>query len=359
MILALALLGVRSACAQAAASEWTLERVFSVGSAPDTTVLQRIRSLQLLRDGRLLIADAGARSIVVVDSSGRPRPPLGRMGSGPAEYRTPYALATLGDTIAVLDPGNGRIGLFRSNGTWAGSWMAQNITGGTDVRLYRVPGAEFFAYGTRRVGSQAVSTFIRHDSRGPRDTLATDPRPSDPEFGVVCQIAGGMSFFSTTLQSHHLRIPGPRGTLLDAEMTAYRIVQRTARGAVVTTFTGPASPVPISDGEWDSVGAELAKFHKEHKDSKCTRESLARPTSKPAIRAMWWDDSGRLWVERYVISGFAFDLFDQRGMQIASLRAPSRNSEVEPSVVGNRIALLGENADGAPVVHVYRFSAKR
>ena len=44
---------------------------------------------------------------------------------------------------------------------------------------------------------------------------------------------------------------------------------------------------------------------------------------------------------------------------LASMRAPDRDSNVEPSVVGNRVALAGRNADGAPVVSVYRFSRQR
>lgn len=161
--------------AQTRAQEWSLTRLYSVGGEADTTVLQRVQSLQQLRDRRLLIADNGARSVIVVDSLGRVRPPLGRMGSGPAEYRAPQALAAIGDTVAVLDPGNGRIGLFSINGVWQGSWVVQPITGGTNVRLYRVPGAEFYAYGVRTIGTKLATTFIHFDARGPRDTLAPEP----------------------------------------------------------------------------------------------------------------------------------------------------------------------------------------
>ena len=348
------------AYAQPRVPEWTLTRLYSVGAESDTVVLQRVQSLQLLHDRRLLIADAGARSILVVDSMGRGRRPLGRAGSGPGEYQSPQALGTIGDTIAVLDPRNGRIGLFAGNGTWQGSWTAPPITGGSYVRLYRVPGPEFYTPGVRRTASAPRSTFIHFDARGARDTLVPDPVPSPPDAGAMCEGSDrGIRFFPAAFQSRHLRIPGPRRTLLDAEMSAYRIVQHTLAGNTVATFTGPSVRVPISDAEWDSAGAEFASYLKQDAKAKCSTRSLVRPSHKPAIRAFWWDDAGRLWVERYVVGGFVFDVFDPRGVRVASMRAPERVSEVEPSVVGNRIVLLRATPDGSHVVHVYRFGPLR
>lgn len=361
LVTSLAATGLSAAATtQARNQDWSLTRLYSVGGESDTTVLQRVQSLQQLRDRRLLIADGGARSVIVVDSLGHGRPPLGRMGSGPAEYRAPQALAVIGDTVAVLDPGNGRIGLFSSNGAWRGSWVVQPITGGANVRLYRVPGADFYAYGVRMIGAKPATTFIHFDARGPRDTLAPEPQPPSPDLGAMCNGSDrGIRFFSTTFRSRYVRIPGPRGTLLDAETSEYRIVQHTLAGDTVATFAGTATRVPISNAEWDSAGAELAEYLKQDKDAKCSARSLRRPSSKPAIRAFWWDDAGRLWVERYTTRGFAFDVFSQRGVLLASMPAPERVSDVEPSVVGNRIALLGATADGAHVVHVYRFGQKR
>lgn len=344
---------------QPRAADWALRKQFAVGTEPDTTALGRVRSVQLLTDGRLLVADAQARSILVFDSEGRARPALGRVGSGPAEYRTPYALATIGDTIALLDPGNARIGLFGRDGSWRGSWVVQPITGGSTVRLYRVPGKEFYAIGSRRTGTNPVITYIRHDGRGPRDTLAPAPWTQASSAGVQC--AGtdkGIHFFSTTFQSSHLRAPGAGGTILDAEMAEYRIEQRSAAGAVVRTFTGSAARLPITDVEWDSAGAELAAYLKQDPNASCNRRTLERPASKPAIRAFWWDDSGRLWVERYTPRGFAFDLFNDRGILIANIPAPERLSDIEPSVVGNRIAMLSATPDGVQFVQVFRFGPK-
>jgi hypothetical protein len=358
LVLALAIDGP-SVAAQPRPAEWQLRKVFAVGTEPDTSTLARVRSIQLLTDGRLLVVDAQAKSILAFDSAGRAKPALGRLGSGPAEYRSPYALAVLGDTIAVLDPGNARIGLFGRDGGWRGSWVVMPITGGSTVRLYRVPGKEFYALGTRRLENRSVMTFIRHDVRGPRDTLAPAPAAQPSSAGVMCNGTDkGIHFFSTTFQSSHLRAPGPGGTILDADMDTYRIEQRSAAGAVVRTFAGSAARVPITDVEWDSAGAELAAFLKKDPKAECNRRALERPASKPAIRAFWWDDSGRLWVERYAAKGFAFDVFNDRGVLIASMPAPERLSDIEPSVVGNRVAILSATSDGVQFVQVFRFGVK-
>jgi hypothetical protein len=348
-------LATQAVHAQPRPADWRLRKLFDVGVEPDTTTLARVRSIQLTNKGRLLVVDAQAQAVHVFDSTGRAQALLGRVGSGPAEYRTPYSIAIIGDTIAVLDPGNGRIGLFDQAGSWRGSWIVQPVTGGSAIRLYRVPGREFYAIGTRATSTGLITTYVRYDGRGARDTLVPTPVPQAPDFGVRC--AGtdkGIRFFSTPLQPSNIRLPGPGATILDAKSDVYRIVQKSAAGMTLRTFVGAPGRVPIADAEWDSAGAELAAYLQKDPNAECSKRALVRPPSKPTIRAYWWDDAGRLWVERFAMRGFVFDVFNDQGVLVATLPAPDRVSSVEPSVVGNRIALLSATPDGVHFVQVYR-----
>lgn len=59
--------------------------------------------------GRLAILDYAARRVLILDSSGRLDTTLGRPGRGPGEWELAHQLALRGDTLAVLDIGNGRL----------------------------------------------------------------------------------------------------------------------------------------------------------------------------------------------------------------------------------------------------------
>lgn len=69
----------------------------------------RIVSLRELPDGRVLIADATDNRIVVLDLALGTATNVGRIGSGPNEFRLAGSLIALGaDTTLVVDPPNGR-----------------------------------------------------------------------------------------------------------------------------------------------------------------------------------------------------------------------------------------------------------
>lgn len=67
-----------SALAQAKPAQWKLTPAITVGDASSDIIIERVNSLQLHKTGRLLIADGGAKTILVVDSVGKPLPSIGR-----------------------------------------------------------------------------------------------------------------------------------------------------------------------------------------------------------------------------------------------------------------------------------------
>lgn len=342
--------------AQSPPVQWKLTPTIAVGDGSNTIELERVRSVQLLRDGRVLISDGGAKTIFVVDEAGRPQRPIGRTGQGPAEYGSPGTLATIGDTIAVLDVGNTRIGLFNGKGEWQGQWPSQRISG-DGVRLFRTQLGEFYNYSTRPDGKILRTAYIRYDKAGARDTVLPEILPPS-ETGTRCEgpNQGGFSFFTSKFEPARIRIPGAGSTVLDGVNDTYKLVLHKPNGPALVTYSGTAVRVPLTDAEWENSIAGFTEFATKNTTAACTRKTLNRPSSKPAIRTVWWDDAGRLWVERYLAKGFAFDVFDKRGVQIATMAAPDRNDSVEPNVVGNRIAMLTTNDDSAPVVRVYKIS---
>lgn len=91
---------------------------------PENTTLSKPAELALDDHGLLYVVDLGVNSIVVVDSLGTVRTRIGKEGSGPGELRTPRALQAGGDTLRLLDGGNGRFAVFTVGGGFIRSSVA-------------------------------------------------------------------------------------------------------------------------------------------------------------------------------------------------------------------------------------------
>ncbi len=114
-----------------AATRWSLTPPCVIDAAQGGQ-LQRVVSVLWLPDGRLLLANAGARRLLLFDSLGKRLATIGRDGAGP----------------------------------------------GPQIRLYRVPGHEFYRVGIQtRNKERGMLTFVRYTASGAQDTLNRDRRP--------------------------------------------------------------------------------------------------------------------------------------------------------------------------------------
>lgn len=73
----------------------------------------QIRGVRELPDGRVLVSDRLDKGVVVADFLRGTVAPIGRTGSGPAEYRLPTALSPMpGDSTLLVDEGNQRLAVI-------------------------------------------------------------------------------------------------------------------------------------------------------------------------------------------------------------------------------------------------------
>lgn len=89
-----------------------------IGSVDDdATSLFRVTDAMRLRDGRILIADGGARELKFFDAGGTHLRLIGREGDGPGEFRGLHRIAELDDgRIAALDILLRRVTVFSPDG---------------------------------------------------------------------------------------------------------------------------------------------------------------------------------------------------------------------------------------------------
>lgn len=334
---------------------WGIEQVADI--APTDDPLLRVVSLAADGDGNIYVADAGASAVRVFDSLGVPVRTVGRKGRGPGEFGELYSLAWAGDTLAALDPQNSRIELVSRSGEWVASWPAARRTG-QGVRLYQSGSASFFMQGYRPAVKGTQRLFLRAGPATPADTIVPPPDPpkAPSATGVRCEAKERVDRFGTPWDSRVIDAVSPDGGLVRVRSDDYRIIffDRTGTPQRVTMYG--AVPVPVADAEWDSVLTEYEAWRAKVKPVGCEPASLPRPPARPALRAIEFDDRGRMWTEAAVPGGFNFHVFDSAGGMLANMPAPARDPSVPFVVRRDRIYLVGLTEGGEQAVRAYRLS---
>jgi hypothetical protein len=340
------------------AERWQATPLHSIGAKEGGPVeFGSIRSILLDSAGTLIVVDARSRTLLEFDSTGALVRQIGRDGAGPGEYRSPYSIAWLGESLALLDPSNARIGVFRHDGGWITSWPVQPITGGQNIRLFRTPPG-FSAFAFRRTASGSEGLYVRYEAGGPRDTVVLASRPTDLETGIEClRPDKAISFFTNPFVASFLQIPLGDGRQAVARTDAYRIAFLGREGDTTMVVAGDATPGPVSDAEWAPVVEELEKFRREWPTAQCNRTSFDRPAAKPVLNWLFLDGTGRLWVEVVTNEGTRYDIFDAAGHPVASVDGLPPTGEIDPSVAGGRAAfVVRDSSTDVPSIRVFRLA---
>jgi len=311
-----------------------------------------VSSLALDDDGNVYVLDQGARNIRVFDSTGASVRTIGREGAGPAEFATPYSLAWTGDTLAVLDPGNGRLELVTREGRHAATWRGSRITG-RQVRLWQAGPSRFFLDGYRPTPEGKLQMlYVSAGPAGGSDTLVIPDRTgADAATAVTCKLENGtITWFEVPYASRRMHAVSPEGHLVIARTGDYRFTWVDTAGKIRRMMAFGADTLRIEDAYWDSVRTEYAAWRGKMTGADCDLSDLPRPPRKDVLRAVEFDDRGRLWVEAATASGFRIDVWNAAADSLAlSFPAPERDPEVPFVVRGDRLALVTEGDDGQQV----------
>ncbi|HEX6644093.1 MAG TPA: 6-bladed beta-propeller [Gemmatimonadales bacterium] len=314
-----------------------------------------VTSVALGDDGNVYVLDQGANHIRVFDSAGAELRTIGREGQGPGEFGRPYSLAWIGDTLAVLDPGNGRIELVTTDGRHAATWRGSRITG-RDVRLWQAGPSRIFLDSYRPTADGKMQMLFVSAGPDARDTLVIPERTgADEVTAVTCKLPNGaITWFDVPFASVRIRAVSPEGFLVIGRTGDYRFTWYDGAGQPQRMMAFGADTIPIPDAYWDSVRTEYRAWRDKLVGADCDRSDLPRPPHKDFVRAVTFDDQGRMWVEAVTADGFRLDAWvPEAGRRVAALPAPERNPDVLFAVRGDRLALVADDDEGQRVV-VYR-----
>ncbi|MFN8573981.1 MAG: 6-bladed beta-propeller [Gemmatimonadaceae bacterium] len=340
-------------------------RITSGGAVWQATLLRRIgtrdgsalefgaiRSVLMDDENTLYVVDHGYGALTVIDSAGKFIQHIGRKGAGPGEFGSPYSVAWLNDTLALLDPGNSRIGLFKKNGAWVGSWLTLRISGGQFVRLYRT-GSSFWSVGVRPAAPQPQTVYVHYGTAGPIDTLPL-ARVDMPNANIRCTTKQeGVSFFANPYGPQLIALPTPNGELFVARSDQYRLTFLTKSGDTSRVVERAWQPVPITDDEWAIAGKDFESYREKWPSSACDRSAFERPRNKPPLVSAFYDRRGMLWVETVALNGPIYDVFDPTGRLLASVRGLPASGGIDPAFTDTRAAFVESDTSVTPTIQVY------
>ncbi len=335
---------------------WSLKPIATIGAADGPASFGQINAILADAEGTIYVADSKAAEIRVFDARGAHVRTMGRRGAGPSEFASLYSMGWAGDSLAVLDPGNGRIGLMSRTGAWLGQLRHDRITG-SGLHMYGI-GKALYWMTVLRGERSAASAFARY-SDGRLDTLAQPALSPMKGATIVCPhpTGGGITFFSNPYASRPRPVPAPDDRIVVVPGYDYRIALMTPTGDTARIVEKAYEAVPIADAEWEEATAESREWMAKAPGAKCDPVEFTRPVSKTAVREIFHDDGGRMWVEATSRTGFDFDVFDREGRQIGSVASPARHRNVPPYIRGDRLYLV--TADSLDVQSVKVFEIKR
>jgi hypothetical protein len=298
-------------------SEQDLDGYVEVSAAPDAVITTEsgliggLADWAIGPDGSIFLLDRQHRQIHVIDSTGRPLRTVGRPGQGPGELEQPASLYLSGDSVTVVDPGNGRLQGFTSDGGLASS---QTIL--------------------------ACASGPAPPAVGPDGILVRPTLGFDEALAIVCSMRG-----EELARLGELLAPGQA----ELDMTHMRQMRAQAlEGVVPAVLLNTADAVVGSDGAvWLtlSAAAQIEKYRQ-------TGEQLARVT----VDEPEFDAVHKAWIERNEeMSGFAV-----AGLRyFLSVRAVQRDLWVLLNTAGQtgaRLLVLGAGGSikqRLEFIHVY------
>lgn len=319
--------------------------------------LRAVRSVLVDPAGGVWVLDHGAKVVARYDDTGARVATLGRSGIGAGTYTDPYSLAWANGDIMIYDPGASRVGRWRTDGGWVGSWNAVPITGGANARFFASgsSGSAWLFQFSFLPSGQPAPAFARYPLTPTGDVRWIPPTERGAIEGIViCQDGANLRTFPTPFSQGEVWHPSMDGQLHYLRGVDYRIATIDSAGDTLSAVHRLVPQATISDAEWQAASGELTAYRAANPAARCDG-GFMRPTGKAVVRALTLDDHGRLWVERIIADGALWEVWEGARL-VGAIPGIQRDPSVSVDIRGDRMAVLGRGADGASEVRVYRIS---
>lgn len=248
-------------------------------------------------NGEIVVADQQGPVLRLFDPSGRYIRDIGRAGQGPGEFRSIAGVRFTPDgRVAVWDPGNQRISIYFLDGSPDMTIRVNSSLQGGETPFQVDTAGNFYVQATGSREGSVITRFvwIKTDQAG--NVLDSLPIPQANPVGrpLVVMTQGGR------------RRPFTVETRAALSPYGYQVAGRTDRYAVwrplrdgrVLRIELSAQAVRVGADERQQWEAVLRFMESASRPGAESFRPL--PSTKPVFRELWVDDSGRIWVLRYV-----------------------------------------------------------
>ncbi len=351
---------------------WSLVHERDVQPAPGAAgELGNPQDIAIGDDGTLVVSETGPAVVHVYGPDGAFVRDIGREGDGPGEFRAPF-IGIRGDTLVVQDPRTSRATTFRLGD---GSVVATRPT----VCCYYSPiGIDADGEAVARMMSLGDSTpsgqgFVRFPIGGTTaESLVVHEHP-DPKDAPRWTIGDGkqmMMMMAVPMQPRSWHAFAPSGEFVTGWAGEYRL-WRTRNGRdTLRVFGRPWTARAVTDEErsrivetrvTEMLGNGMGLKEEQLRKS---MDPAAIPATRPAFEGVWADGQGRTWVRLSSPDTAAvhLDLFDPEGRWLDQLTVEepewANNGYVPLAFSRDRLAILGEDEDGLPIVRIFRITRK-
>jgi hypothetical protein len=348
---------------------------WQIANAPTVSVganeeFAGITSGSLFNDGAFVVGDVMNARLSVFTAQGRLEKTIGRSGAGPGEFSNlAWARVYRGDSIATYDRAQRRVTVFSRSGSRARTVnIASPGNGWGPEALALLQDGRILVQATRSVGAETAAPGIHS---APME-LWIYSSAGEPAKRIASNL---VSLEWVKLASPRLLMPRPfaivslvairETSILIADSSDAPIRELSAEGAEVrrigarsTTRTPSANHIAAYR---ESQLASARQSNDANALAMQTRilDATPFPDHVPALRRMFVDRDGRLWVEEYPeprSSRQRLRVYGPDGRLIALVTGPDRGRVLD--VRGSSALVAWSDPDGVPYVRVYPIQTK-
>ena len=320
---------------------WTLsdEPLVSIGLADgaEPYLLDGVRGVVPLGDGRVLVANSGDRTLRWYDADGEFLFQRGGEGGGPGEFDQLGGVALgLADTIMAVDWSARRLSVFTSDGTLAGTRPIQGLTG-PPGSVYRLPDGSMVTgvsgFSTAQLGDDISSGRVRLDSpllRLSADGTGVDTIGMFPGEDIQIMVFDQGMWFGGAVYGKRMSYASSGEAVYVGTQDAFVIDVYSPAGQLVRSIRALETPVlsgPNLRADWNAFTRERLADVPPQERAEAERDAAQTelPASAPAYAEFVTDDEGNLWVAEYRVGGSAPErwvVFNAEGRVLTTVAVP-------------------------------------
>lgn len=345
---------------------WKLVELYRVGGAGAEGGEELVDPMSVALDatGDVYVADQEPAVVKQFGPDGRFVRRFGHEGGGPGEFRAGF-VAVSGGALVLHDPQQTRTSVFDTAGSFVRSWASSccywsSIEVDRDGIIYIPTGG-----GSARRDSLPLRRFLRYRLDGTFvDTMRIqNPGKEEPEWVLTGGSGNSKMMMSTSvpLAAGTTWALDPGGGALAAWTADYRFIASRTGLDTAQVVSLARAPGAVSDERRqqirDSMVTRFAKqFGQEAVEDAFPMSDI--PRTAPAFESIEVDRRRNRWVRPddggHPAAG-RFDVFDSTGAYLGAVPVPAPFGRSWQTVWGmDRVATATEDADGMPVVVVYR-----